>query len=107
MNFHKLNQQGVIHLLFLLAAIGLIAFLVISSTASFSDNLFGFLFPKKTSQASGVVDLSLVPSAITVNKDGTFNLDISIDPKTEQVTATEIHVSFDSSKLEPISFTSN
>lgn len=47
------KEQGVTHILVLLAALGLIAFIMISSTASFKDSLFSKLFPKPFSEASG------------------------------------------------------
>ena len=48
----KVDQTGVAHILLLVAAVGLVAFLVISSSASFKDNLFATLFPKPASFAA-------------------------------------------------------
>ncbi len=52
----RFNQKGAAHLLLLIAALGLIAFIVISSTTSFKDKLFGTLFPKPASHASETID---------------------------------------------------
>ena len=58
----KLNQKGVAHILLLLAAIGVIAFILISQTAEFKDNLFGKLSPKPSSVAAGPgVTFVLIP----------------------------------------------
>jgi hypothetical protein len=47
-------QKGVIHILLLLAAIGVIGFLVVTSTVTFKDKLFNTLFPKPSSHAAGL-----------------------------------------------------
>ena len=46
------SQGGALPILILLAAVGMLGFLLISNTASFRDQLFARLFPKPTSQAS-------------------------------------------------------
>lgn len=51
------DQKGTIHLLLLMAAVGLIAFLLISSTFGFKDRLFNTLFPKPSSHAADVQPL--------------------------------------------------
>lgn len=48
----KLNQSGIAPILFLIAALGVIAFVLISSTAPFRDRLFSKLFPKPSSFAA-------------------------------------------------------
>lgn len=48
---YKLSQKGAIPVLILIAAVGLISFLVVSSTADFKDKLFAQLFPKPPSYA--------------------------------------------------------
>ncbi len=47
----KLSQAGLAPILILIAAAGLIIFLLISSSASFKDKLFSNLFPKPASKA--------------------------------------------------------
>ncbi len=47
----NLNQRGVAHVLLLVAGVGVVAFLLISSSAELKDNLFARLFPKQSSQA--------------------------------------------------------
>lgn len=47
------NQKGIAHILLLIAAIGLIAFLLISNISSFKNGLFATLFSKFPSFASG------------------------------------------------------
>lgn len=51
----KNSERGFAHILILVAAIGVIAFLVISSSAIFKDKLFSGLFPKSASHAAGNV----------------------------------------------------
>ncbi len=56
-NVHKQtfnNQVGVVPIFILLAAIGLVAFILIANTAGFKDGIFRILFPKPTSQAAGI-----------------------------------------------------
>lgn len=52
--FH--NQAGVLHILVLLAAAGILAFLFISNTFEFRDKLFTSLFPKPPSRAAGPIN---------------------------------------------------
>jgi subtilisin family serine protease len=68
----KLNQTGVAHILLLLAALGLIAFLIFSSTGEFQDRLFATLYPKSSSFAAstsqlGTLSLTASGSGILVN----------------------------------------
>ncbi len=77
------SQQGVIHLLLLVAAIGVIAFLLVTSLAPFKNKLLSTLFPKQQSHASsdptdttynmGVLVLKYFP--LTVNGQ---NIDASV-----------------------------
>src|SRR3989344_6866225 len=46
------DQGGALPILILLAAVGIIGFLLISNTFNFRDNLFSQLFPKPSSQAA-------------------------------------------------------
>src|SRR5687768_5228782 len=55
-------QKGIAHILVLVAAAGVVGFLLISSTFSFKDNLFSGLFSKPASHAQ-------------VNGDQTANLE--------------------------------
>lgn len=47
----KNNQKGLTHILILVASLGLITFILISSSAVFKDRLFSILFPKPQSRA--------------------------------------------------------
>lgn len=98
------NQKGNISLIFLIAIVGIVFFVLLTNVLGFKGNLLGSLFGKPSSFASGIVDLSLVPSQVTVSSNDTFNVDISMDAKTEQVTAAEIHITFDPQKLQPLTF---
>lgn len=55
------NQKGFAHILILIAAIGLVAFLLVSSTAYFKDNLFAKLYPKQSSFASEPISGPISP----------------------------------------------
>lgn len=46
------REAGVAHILLLLAGLGVLAFLLVSSSAEFKNNLFTRLFPKQFSQAA-------------------------------------------------------
>lgn len=48
------NQRGSVPILLLLAALGLLVFILISNTASFKDKLFNALFPKPPSHAVSI-----------------------------------------------------
>lgn len=54
MRFFHCNQKGAIPVLMLLAVVGLVAFLALSTTLPFKDKLLTSLFPKDASQAAGV-----------------------------------------------------
>jgi hypothetical protein len=78
-----INERGLAHVLVLIAAVGLIVFLLIGSTATFSDKLFAALFPKKSSFASGPITTPL-PSVYTqasyYNQGGYFSASPSATP---------------------------
>lgn len=60
---YKLSQKGAIPLLVLIAAIGLIIFLGVSSSVDFKDKIFSQLFPKPASRAaSGPISEPIIPS---------------------------------------------
>ncbi len=48
----KSTQKGVAHILLLVAALGVVAFILVSSTAEFKGQLFARLFPKSPSEAA-------------------------------------------------------
>lgn len=52
MEYFRHNQKGSVHLLLLLSALALIAFILFSASAGFKDKLFASLFPKQLSIAS-------------------------------------------------------
>lgn len=69
------NQNGVIHFLTILAAAGIIIFLLISNTFNFKENIFERLFPKPPSSASEIKDnkdqkiLSFTEELLKINKE--------------------------------------
>ncbi|MBI3486368.1 hypothetical protein HY025_05530 [Candidatus Daviesbacteria bacterium] len=74
------NQQGAIPLLVLVAVLGLVAFLAISSTFSFRNSIFSRLFPKPPSHAAsknGPVQSIYTPDNYGVNYFG-FSSDDTI-----------------------------
>lgn len=87
-------------LLLLIAAAGIIGFLVISSSFSFQGGILSKLFPKQFSHAAGVVDLSLIPAAVTVSQGQTFLVDVAIDAKTTQPSAIQLQINYDPATLE-------
>lgn len=46
------SQEGALHILVLIAAVGFLLFILITNTANFKDRLFSTLFPKPPSKAS-------------------------------------------------------
>ena len=52
MNLKKLNQAGVVHVFLLLAIVGVISFLAISTYAPLKDKFLSSIFPKDASQAA-------------------------------------------------------
>lgn len=67
------SEAGVIPVLVLISALGLVAFLVISSSATFKDKLFSQLFPKRSSYAlsepiSGPIDS--IPPKVKIGNPG-------------------------------------
>jgi len=64
-NITSSKEQGIAHILILLAALGLIVFILISQSADFKDKLFGTLFPKPSSFAQNQ-DEDLIPDQYIV-----------------------------------------
>lgn len=98
----KLNSRGIISpLIFVYVAVAafIVLFLVIGNLP-IKDKLLGGLFPQMASQAAGVVDVELVPNAVSVSKDQTFLVDVAVDAKTERIGAVNIDLAFDPQLLE-------
>ncbi|MDP2672119.1 MAG: S8 family serine peptidase [Candidatus Daviesbacteria bacterium] len=70
------NNKGFAPILILLAALGIIIFLLISSTAPFKDKLFSLLYPKPSSLAQGpsVPDEILIKFKAGVNEKARENV---------------------------------
>jgi thermitase len=63
----KINQEGgVVPILILLAAIGVVAFILITGTFDFRDTFFNKLFPKPTSDAQGRMSSPSTPDEILI-----------------------------------------
>ena len=59
----RLNQKGAVPVLVLVAAVGLVGFLLVSSSAEFKNKVFNQLFSKPSSQAvSGPISGPVTPS---------------------------------------------
>ena len=58
------NQKGTAHLLLLIAALGIILTIAITSSTSFKNQLFSSIFPKPSSKAAG----DLVTTAYTIDE---------------------------------------
>src|SRR4051812_31296553 len=101
----KIDQRGVIPVLFMVAILGLLGFFVIAGTFGLKNNLFNALFPKSASHAAGTVDLSIVPGSLTVSANQTFSVDLAIDAKTNQVSAADLEIDFDPQFLQVQSVT--
>ncbi len=55
MNKRSREEGGIIPILVLVSGVGLVAFLLITNTFSFKDNIFGSLFPKSSSLAASQI----------------------------------------------------
>lgn len=97
------NSKGVISPLILIGAVVLLVLFVVLGNLPIKDKFLGALFPQSRSQAAGVVDLSLVPPAVSVAKDQTFLMDVAIDAKTEQPSSALITIKYDPTLLEAVS----
>lgn len=76
------NQRGVVPVFFLLSALGIIIYILISSTLPFKDKLFSLLFPKPPSYAATSTDTQynmgvLVIKYFPLTSNGQ-NIDISV-----------------------------
>lgn len=60
----KFSEKGAIPVLLLIAGVGLVGFLLVSSAAPFKDKLFGTLYPKSLSKAATVPVLPIGPVVI-------------------------------------------
>jgi hypothetical protein len=96
------NQHGVAlpAIMLMLAIVGVAAYLLIATTFPFKDQLMGSLFPKSSSRAAGMVDVSLAPTAVTVKQDETFLVGVNIDTKTSSPSAMELEVNYDPTVLQ-------
>ena len=68
-NITSSKEQGIAHILILLAALGLIVFILISQSADFKDKLFGTLFPKPSSFAQNQDEDLIADQYIVVLQD--------------------------------------
>lgn len=96
----NLNSRGVISPLILVGIVVVLVLFVVLGNLPIKDRIFGGLFPQSESQAAGVVDLSLVPEAVSVAKDQTFLVDLAIDAKTDQPSAAVFTIKYDPAVLE-------
>lgn len=56
-------------------------------------------------KAAPATTLSVTPSTITKNVNDEFTVEVKVDPGENQILAAELHVTFDSTKLEALSIT--
>ncbi len=96
------NQKGIAVPILLLgvAIIGLLAYFLISSTFPFKNQLMSSLFPKSSSRAAGMVDLSLAPASLSVKQNDTFLVGVNIDAKTSSPSAMDLEVNWDPTVLQ-------
>ena len=97
------NMRGMVPLvlLYVAAAVILVLFFVFGSFP-IKDKLLGGLFPQLTSQASGTVDLELIPNAVSVSKDQTFIVDVAVDAKADELSAMVLVLDYDPQILEAV-----
>jgi hypothetical protein len=86
------NQKGVVPILFLVAAIGLIGFIVAANSADFKGGIFADLFPKPSSNAEGL------PSQASSQAE----LVISFKPGTTETTKANIRKHYGLTKMTDV-----
>lgn len=101
-----INQSGIVApmVLLIIIAVGVLSFLVISSSLPLKNGLLSALFPKDTSQAAGIVDLEMVPSNVSVAANQTFLMDVVIDGKTDNPTVAQLAIKYDPQVLQATKF---
>lgn len=60
------------------------------------------LFPKSSSRAAGMVDLSLAPATLSVKQNDTFLVGVNIDTKTSSPSAMDLEINYDPTVLQAI-----
>ena len=90
---------NVVKILLLIAGVGLVIFLFITSIAPFRNNFFSALYPKSASNAAGGASISLYPS-ITASVGQTFTTPVMIDTAGEDIVGVDIQLNFDKTALE-------
>jgi hypothetical protein len=100
-----LKQKGVISPLILVAIIGVIIFILVSSTLSFKDGLFGTLYPKPHSYAvsdinGAIFSLNTTSTNILVPQEVPVAILMRSDTHKANLVAAKIN--FDASKLEVV-----
>src|SRR3989344_816040 len=109
-------QNGIVHLipLILLAALGLVAYLFISSSAPFKDNLFSFLYQKPSSQAdvtgtvcrnttTGTACVYVSPVTTQATQNQNFQVQVRVNTNGEPINAVEAVVNYPIASLEYVS----
>lgn len=94
------NERGALPLIILIAAISLLVLLLLTNLFSFKDALLSSLYPKPSSQAAGVVELSINPSIVSSSPNSTFTINLDIDSKGASISAAQLEINFDATKLQ-------
>lgn len=100
-----MSQKGAVQILFLVAALGIVIFIIFAATASFKDRLFSQLFSKPYSRAlSGPIPspqakLSLIPSAGELHNNCQYDIKIELDTDGGETDGTDAILFFDPNKL--------
>lgn len=106
----SLSQKGAAPILVLLAALGLLFFLLIASSASFKDKLFGGLFPKPQSKAvsdSTGAYFALNPPTATTNEGQQIPIAVTVRSDTHKANLFSAKINFDNTKLNVINIDTN
>ncbi len=98
MDRHFWNKNKNTKVAISISVIGLLLFLLLSVSLPFRNALFKTLFPKPVSKAAGV-DFTINPQQVTVAPGGTFTVNVDMNTNNFLVSAAEVHLTFDPTKI--------
>lgn len=103
--FSQLHQEGNSQILLLLAALGIISFLAVSSALPFKDKLNALLYPKPTSKAVADINaatMALNTTTTTVAPGQQISVSLTTRSDTHKANLFSAKINFDPTKVEVV-----
>lgn len=100
------NELGVIPIFFLIAGLGLMVFIIVSSIIPLKSKLFSQLYPKKITKAvsdTTGASFSLGTASLTLTEGGEFPVSILVRTDTHKANLFSAKINYDKDKLEVLS----